>query len=276
MSIWLVKNKVKVLLIMFVFQSIQLGFAQSGNTSIIEKIQQRGYLIVGMTASDQYPFYYINSLGKFDGLDVDIAKKVASKLEVDIQYNREARSFNGLIPLVVNRDIDFVVSKLSRTLARAKLVNYTEPYIIFRQALLLNRIKLAQAGISEHKIPTLLANNFTGDIGVIENSSYERYAKINFPSANVISYHTWEQVVEAGITGQLFSVYRDELEILKVIKENPSSNLTLKPVVLSDQTDPIAIAVHPAEHHFLAYLNIVLDEMYIEKDIKKLLTLYKQ
>ncbi len=241
----------------------------------VREIRERGYVVVGMTAKDQYPFYYTDSQGRFSGLDVDIAKQVAKRLEVDLVYNRDAQSFNDLIPLVLDEKIDFASSKLSRTLARAKLVLYTQPYIVFRQALLLNRLQLVKANISDSNLRSFL-KTFNASVGVIKNSSYERYASLNFPKANIEGYDSWDDVVQAGKVGEVFTIYRDELEIFKIIKQDPSSNLVLKPVVLKDQLDPIAIAVHPEKHHFVFYLNRVLEDMNIDLNAQQLLEVYKE
>lgn len=249
-------------------------FAQFDDAPKIREIREKGFLVVGMTAKDQYPFYYKNSKGDFVGLDVDIARTVANAIDVELKINRDAQSFNNLIPLVINGTIDMASSKLSRTLTRAKKVRYTQPYIVFRQALLLNRLELARANIDEKKIKAFL-KQFNASIGVIKNSSYERYAAMNFPNAAIVPMNTWDEVVQLGIDGQVFAIYRDELEIHKVMKKNPSNNLILKPVVLTDQTDPIAIAVHSEEPHFVFFLNMILENMNIEKDARKLLSLYE-
>ena len=151
---------------------------------------------------------------------------------------------------------------------------YTKPYVIFSQALLINKIKLAKYGIKDSNLKHFL-KSFKGNIGVIKNSSYERYASLNFPNTKLDLFDSWEEVIEAGVNAEVFAIYRDELEIFKIMQLRPSSNLTLKPVILEDQIDSIAIALHPSEFHFVFYLNRVLESMNIVKDTQKLLDIYK-
>ncbi len=269
-------NKSLMLLFLLVIGAIS-AFTQtlgSISTAKIDEIKERGYLVVGMTAVDQFPFYYENSDGTMAGLDVDIAKEVANRIGVDLRISRAAQGFNDLIPLVLNREIDFASSKLSLTLARSRRVLYTDPYIVFSQALLINKVKLAKFGVKDNELKSFL-KSFEENIGVIKNSSYERYANLNFPHAKIDSLNSWEDVIDAGINGEVFAIYRDELEIFKIMQSQPSSNLTLKPVILEDQIDPIAIAVHPSEFHFVFYLNRVLESMNIEQDTRRLLDEYK-
>ena len=59
--------------------------------------------------------------------------------------------------------------------------------------------------------------------------------------------------------GEVLSVYRDELEIKKVLSSIPQSSLTLKPVYFTDLTDPIAIAVKKDNSQLLYWVNIFLE-----------------
>ena len=283
MKKWLFFRLVSILIIFFVSPSL---FSQLVYTKKIQEIKERGYLIIGMTSVDNYPFYYTIDNSKVDnsgietdvinlaGLDIDIAQEIALQLDVGLKINRTVVSFDALIPLIVDKKVDVVISKLSRTLDRSKRILYSNPYIVLRQALFLNRVQLAKANIDNNKLNTLLMN-FSGTLGVVEGSSYVHYAKNNFPFAQIALFDTWEEVIEAALNGFVFGIYRDEIEILKVIQQDSNSSLLLKPVVLKDNIDPIAIAVHPDEYHFLFFINRVLEYMNLESDVKTILQSYK-
>ena len=62
----------------------------------IDKIKKRGKLIVAMTQQDNPPFFY--GEGKnVSGIDVDIARRVAALLEVEVEFNRDAQSFTEVV-----------------------------------------------------------------------------------------------------------------------------------------------------------------------------------
>ncbi len=85
------------------------------------KIISKKEIVIAMTATDQFPFYYLDKSGNLQGFDVDIAKKMAKELGVKkIVINREAQSFNEVVTLVAEGKADLAISKLSRTLARAR------------------------------------------------------------------------------------------------------------------------------------------------------------
>lgn len=223
----------------------------------IEGIIKRGELRVVITAVDQPPFYYVDKSGKLAGYDIDIATKMAEELGVKLVISRDAPAFNDLVTLVASGKADLAVSKLSKTLTRAKTVKFSTPYMTFKQGLLFNRLQLAKVA-SEGEVNNFI-RNYKGTIGVIANSSYANYAKINFPQATLKEYKTWDDAVKALINGEVLSVYRDELEIKKVLSSIPQSSLTLKPVYFKDLTDPIAIAVGKDNSQLLYWVNFFLE-----------------
>jgi polar amino acid transport system substrate-binding protein len=250
--------------LMFGLLALILGaaplFSQTAYPPDIQKIKDRGELIVAMTATDQPPFYYVNSKNELAGLDVDISKYIADSLGVKVSFNREAKGFGDLIPIVAGGTADAAVSKLSRTTARAQLVSFTDPYITFRQALILNRLELAKRASTSEEVSAFI-QNFSGKIGVIENSSYVNYARVNFPKATVVQYKTWDEIVNAVFAGEILAAYRDEMEIKKIIRSRPDASLKVKTVVLKDTRDDIAIAVAWENSHLLYYLNLILANM---------------
>lgn len=227
------------------------------NAIEINEIKERGYLRVAMTAVDQKPFYYRDKAGEMAGLDVQIAKGLAKSLNVRLEINREAQSFGALIPLVESGVVDCAISKLSRTLARSQRVIYSNPYITFKQGLLFNRVELAKRATNDEALVDYI-KNFTGKLGVIQNSSYARYAKQNFPNATVIGFPSWEEVVTALFDGYVIAAYRDNMELDKIIRSRGDAALLFRPVILQDTRDDIAIAMQKGSHNLAYYVNLYL------------------
>jgi ABC-type amino acid transport substrate-binding protein len=226
-----------------------------------------------MTTEDEPPFYYTNHDGKFVGLDVDIAKAIAEGLGVQPVFDRSAASFNDLVPIVVSGKADAAISKLSITLSRALEASFSHPYIVFHQALILNRLKLAKKAPTNADIINFI-KNFNGKIGVITGSSYVAYAKKNFPHAAIEEFPTWEKVVNAVFAGSILAGYRDEMEIKKIIRGRADSLLKVKTIVLKDTKDNIGIAVAPQNTHLLYWINLLLDRLNLNLNADKLLDRY--
>jgi ABC-type amino acid transport substrate-binding protein len=225
----------------------------------IQSIFDRGYIIFAMTAADQKPFFYNEeNSGELIGLDVEIGYEIANRLGVRAVFNRDAQSFDGVVTKIVNKEADIALSKLSRTMRRAELVLYTNPYIVFRQALLVNRLELMKI-TSEDKLSYLI-KHFEGRLGVIKNSSYVTYAETNFPTAQVETYETWEQTVDALFSGSILAVYRDEGEILIINTTRDDASILMKSVFINDKRDPIAMAVAPDASLLQEWLNVFLED----------------
>jgi len=238
----------------------------------IKSIVDRGELIVAMTRADQPPFYYVGADGELAGLDAMLARDIASRLDVKVSFNRSPKSFNEVAELVAKGGADVAISKLSRTLPRAQMVRFTKPYVTFRHAMLLNRLKLAQR-TSEEKLPQLL-RRLEGKVGVIGQSSYEVFLGRYFPRATAVSFKTWNEAVAAVFAGQVLAVYRDELEIQKINQSRQDASLTLKTVIYKDMSDDIAMAVAWNRPHFAAWLDIYLDSFPTDQRAADILRTY--
>jgi ABC-type amino acid transport substrate-binding protein len=225
----------------------------------IKEILDRGYVVFGMTATDQKPFFYKDeSSGELIGLDVELGYAIANRLGVKAVFNRDAASFDGVVTKVVSKEADIALSKLSLTIRRAEIVRFTNPYITFRQALLINRLEFAKIG-PEEQLPRYI-RNFSGSLGVINNSSYMNYALTNFPKADLKTFENWNQAVNALFDGNVLAVYRDEGEILIVNATLQDASILMKPVFISDKRDPIAMAVSADAPLLQEWLNVFLDD----------------
>ncbi|WP_455381908.1 substrate-binding periplasmic protein, partial [Salinispira pacifica] len=150
---------------------------------------------------------------------------------------------------------------------------FSNPYIVFHQALILNRLELARKAPTTDDVVDFI-KNFTGKIGVIAGSSYVAYAKNNFPHATIEQFPTWEKIVDAVFDGSILAGYRDEMEIKKIIRSRADSSLKVKTVVLKDTEDNIAIAVAPQNTHLLYWINLLLDSLNLDLNADKLLDRY--
>lgn len=234
----------------------------------IARIRQRGELVIAMLATDTPPFFYEKD-GQLVGLEVDLAKAIARELKVEVRFNREAKSFNEVVDMVAQRRADLGVSKLSRTLARAQIVYFSQPYLALNHALVLNRVAFARLANNEKVEDTV--RQYKGTLGVIAKSSFSDFAKNNFPKAKIIEYPNWNAVLNAVNKGEVTGAYRDEFEIKRLLKDNPTAALTLRTVTLKDLDDTLSIAVGVTDPTLLAFVNQVLSQQRDKLDINKVL-----
>jgi len=234
----------------------------------IARIVNRGELVVAMLGVDTPPFFYERN-GELVGLEVDLAKQMAKELGVAIRFNRNAKSFNGVVDIVARGEADLAVSKLSRTLARSQVISFTQPYLTLNHALILNRVEFAK--FARERPVTDVIRRFSGTIGVINRSSFQDYANRYFPKAQVKPYAGWPEVLKALDKGEIMAAYRDEFEVKRILKSDPTSSLTLRTVTLKDLEDTLGIAVGINDRTLLAFANEFLAQRGDKLNINKVL-----
>jgi len=223
----------------------------------IEKILKKRKITVAMHCEDTPPFFMRSKRGFFYGFDVELAQDIARRMGVELEFNRSASSFDEVVELIVRRKADVAISMLSRTLSRAKLVSFTDSYIVLHRALLINRIILAKQKMEYEGLLRIL-NNSGIKIGVIEGTSYVDFAKQDFPKALILLYKDWSSVIKDVLEGKITAVFYDDLEIKEFNRKNPDSALYLQTVIMKDKKDPLSLAVHWEDAHLLSWLNLYL------------------
>ncbi len=253
----------------YVQPNIELHKPEQGRPLLIEgvdaapdiaRILKRGKLIVSIFFEDVPPFFMHDKKGQFKGIDVEIARDIAAKLGVEVEFNHTPETFDGIVEVVAKREADVAISLLSDTLSRATQVRFSNSYVELHQTLLINRLNLANRfPTAESSDEINFALNQEGiKIGVIDGTSYVDFVKETYPLATYVLYDDFSVMVEDVTNGELFALLYDELEISNWKYANPDGGLLLKIEVLDKQTDTIAFAVHRDDVNLLAWLNLYL------------------
>jgi ABC-type amino acid transport substrate-binding protein len=270
----------KLLTLLFVlvtsFTSAHAVAQMAGSTvplpADIAAIKKANVLIVAMTKKDNPPFFSGDE-ENIRGLDVEIARRIGVLLGVPVQFRRDAESFAEVVEQVRDGKADIAVSKLSVTAPRLQVVRFSEPYIKLRQSLIINRLWLSQN--SQGREVYQVIRDFNGKISFIKNSSYDTFARVNFPNATFLPEEKWDVIIDKVTRGDIAAAYRDEFEIKKIAFEKPDAAITTKSITISDSVDNIAIAVNPKAIQLLSIVNHVIKNDYSNIDTKKLMDRYK-
>ena len=107
------------------------------NSDQVRAIIERGVLRVGVK-QDVPNFGYKNpDSGEFEGLEIDIARKIADELGVDIEFTPVTAQTRG--PLLDNGQVDLVIATFTITEERKLLYNFTTPYYTDAVGFLVNK-----------------------------------------------------------------------------------------------------------------------------------------
>jgi len=72
------------------------------------------------------PFNFVDSNGKLQGFDVDIAKALCASMKADCTFVKQ--DWDGIIPALNKKKFDAIVASMSITDERKKAVDFTAPY----------------------------------------------------------------------------------------------------------------------------------------------------
>ncbi|TPJ45618.1 transporter substrate-binding domain-containing protein [Mesorhizobium sp. B2-6-6] len=213
-------------------------------------------LRIAMPAFASDPFFPADGSGN-SGIDMELARGIAAELGVEPVFDRSAATFDGMVKQLTSGQADIAIGKLSRTLRRGRSILYSRPYAMLHQGLIANRLNLAR--IAQGKPPEQIIRDFSGDLGVIEGSSFATYAATTFPHAQVHRFAGWDMVVDAIRDGTIDMAYRDDFEIKKLMVDDPSMTVAARSITLTDKVDTIAIGVRPDNPHLAAFIDLYLD-----------------
>ncbi len=95
--------------------------------SQLDEIKSRGKLIVG-TSADWPPFEYIDSAGRYAGIDMALAERIAR--EIGVQLEVKDMKFAVLIEALRGGQIDIILADIHPTAEREKIIDFTKNYYI--------------------------------------------------------------------------------------------------------------------------------------------------
>lgn len=100
-------------------------FTHTKQTSLLDKILTSQVLRVG-TTGDYPPFSYLNANSEFEGIDIELAKDLASGLKVEVKFVKT--SWPTLLKDLKANKYDIAMSGISKKLDRQKVGFFSKGY----------------------------------------------------------------------------------------------------------------------------------------------------
>jgi len=241
----------------------------------IQKIKDRGHLIVAMLSRDLIPALMSDSDGNLFGNDVDLAKAIAKELKVGITFDRTAQTFNGIVDIVASGKADIGLGTLSRTLARAEKVRFSRPYVVLRPVLVMNRVSAGKYDLDGSLTRMAV---FSGLIGEPKGNSYLEFAKTVSPKSTVVEFADWDETFKALAEGRIVASFRDEIGVRNYLFRYPERSVELSTTAINNpsMSDGISIAVNSQSLHLLGFINLYLEMNYPTRSAEDLFRIYAQ
>jgi polar amino acid transport system substrate-binding protein len=244
----------------------------------IQRILDRGTLRVAMLDREMPPLIMTGQDGTLTGSDVDLARDLARKMGVDVQFVRSAETSDEAVDVVARGEADLGVSFLSSDVRRAKRVLFSQPYLEQKRRVFYNRAAFAklQRDYPVDTIRQLLATDAVAglQIGVVEGSIYGPILQRDYPQLTVRSFPRLAELVNAVKEGRIAAGFHGELRINYYMRRHPETAIYIGLDPEAPYPSDIRIAVRPDAPNLQQWVNIYLANHVGQMDASELIERY--
>ncbi len=228
----------------------------------LDIIKNRGYLIVGVK-TDSKPFGFYDNKGRLVGLDIDIAREIATNIFRDnspanIKFvSVEPRN---RIAKLNSQEVDILVATMSINNKRKLILNFSAPYFVANQKLMIRKTS---------KISHLQYFNKNGRLAVVMGTTGEKIVRKVAPNANLIGVKTYTEARDLLLEKKVDAILGDDCILaglltkdLKIINRAYSREFYAVAIRKSEKSKELLNVVNSA-------IAVILDERKINNITKK-------
>lgn len=180
-------------------------------TTAAEATESKGTLVMATNA--EFPPYEFHEGGEIVGIDVEIARAIATEMGMDFEV--EDIAFDSIIPEVTSGKADFGAAGMTVTEDRKQSVDFSDSYATATQ------VVIVKEGSEITSVDDLTGKTIgvqlgtTGDIYVedVEGATIERYNK-GFEAVQALGQDKIDAVVIDGEPAKVFVSQNEGLKIL--------------------------------------------------------------
>lgn len=223
---------------------------QPGQGNTLATIVERGKLLVGLTPG-YIPLVWQDEKGTLVGFDVDMAKEMAKAMNVAIEL--VSTPWADIIPSLNAKKIDIIISGMTITQERNLRVNFSDPYIVAGQTILLAK-KHAEAVKSYEDL-----NEKKYTVTSMSGSTGEQTVRRLLPNATHRSYQNQQKAVLEVLHGHGDAFVYDWPYCAHFYAQHGREKLAFldKPLTY----EPLAWAIRKGDPDFLNWLNHFLRQV---------------
>ncbi|MDF1748576.1 MAG: transporter substrate-binding domain-containing protein [Alphaproteobacteria bacterium] len=178
--------------------------------SVIEGIKERGVLKVGV--SFFVPWVMRDKKGELVGFEVDVARKLAADMSVDVEFIPTA--WDGIIPALVAGKFDVIIGGMTITPARNLTVNFSNPYNYTGMTLYANKEMTKGFTLEDFNSPDVIFSARRGatPVAAIQDA---------FPKAQLLQFDEDGAAVQEVLNGRAHASMSSEPTPTREISKHP-------------------------------------------------------
>ena len=254
------KASIPILLLFVCITSTLIAFPTFAQDSRLQQIIQKKEVRVG-TSGDYPPFSYLSpQTNQYEGMDIALAHKLGEALDAKVTFVRF--TWPGLTADLLADKFDIAMGGIGRNVARGKVLAYTNAYMTF------GTCPLVRKG-DEGKYPDFASIDRPG-IKVILNQGglNDRHFSALLKQAPILRHNKNEEIALKVKEGVADVWITDNVEALYYAKKFPEL-VAVNP----KQTFTVGTKgymIRPGDQILLNWLNLWLEQMFLEGHIQKL------
>ena len=224
----------------------------------LDNITKRGNVVIGIK-TDAYPFGFKDKYGKYTGYDIDLANMIGETI-----FGKKGKvkfvpvTASDRMMKLFSEDVDMIVATMSVTPSRLQILDFSDPYYIAGQALLVRR---------GSKIKGIRDLNGKKAIIVFGTSS-ESSLRAAIPNVTIIGYKTYNEAVKGLKQGKADAIVSDDTILIGLSLKD--SGLVLLPKRYSREPYAVAFRKGQESEDLVRLVNNVINESARNGTLKKL------
>lgn len=210
----------------------------------LDEIAKRGKLRVGMEPG-YMPFELTNQKGEIIGFDVDMAKRMAKAMGVELELVSTA--WDGIIPALLTDKFDVIMSGMTLTQERNMSINFASPYIQIGQSVIVsNKVIDGVKSYKDLNDPKYTVASKLGTTG-------EQATKRLIPNAKYVSFETEQEGVLEVVNGKVDAFIYDLPYNAIAVNQRGQGKVTHLDKAFT--FEPLAWGIRKGDPDFLNWLN---------------------
>jgi polar amino acid transport system substrate-binding protein len=217
-------------------------------TPVIDRIQQRGMLTVGMTGN-MPPLNMTSKEGELMGYEVDLARAMAKSMGVKAKL--ETIPFAELLPALEAGKIDMILSNMTITPGRNLKVAFVGPYFTSGKAFMTKIKTIAMADEADD----IDARNTK--LVALKGSTSQAFVETAMPEAQLVTAMDYDEAVKMVLEDKVHAMVADYPIAVVSVFRYPDQGLLS--VVTTLTYEPIGVAVPAGDPLLVNWVENFLD-----------------
>jgi polar amino acid transport system substrate-binding protein len=231
----------------------------AGTPTGLQKILQKGELIVGMTGK-QPPLNMKDKEGRVIGLEPELARMMAKAMGVPLKI--ELMDFFELFPAMESGRIDMILSGMTITPERNLKMAFVGPYFVTGKSFLTKAdhiFKCQELCDIDSPQTTLVA---------LKGSTNQQFAEKMIPKAKLILARDYDEAIRLVIEEKADALIADQLTCILAVIRHPREGLHTS--LKSFSHEPLGIALSGTDPLLINWVDNFLKTLQGSGDLKKM------